>query len=120
LIDTYTKVHPKEIGRLFECMIINEFFKLNHYVKKMFDFSYINADEDSEVDLIIEKARKVIYLVEIKSSKNVKASDIKNLLNYKKDFPNAKCICLSEDKNQRIENEIHFMTWQNGLKFIFG
>jgi predicted AAA+ superfamily ATPase len=109
----------KEYGRIFECFLMNEFFRMNFYKKRMYDFSYINADEDSEIDLIIEKARKVKFLIEIKSSDRVDLEDVKNLLNYQKDFPDAKCLCLSNDMNRRTESGIHFLPWQKGLAEIF-
>jgi len=88
-------------------------------MKKMFDFSYINADEDSEIDLIIERARVVKFLIEFKSSTKVTIQDAQSLINYKKDFPDAQCFCLSRDANERFDNGVFFYQWQTGLKIIF-
>jgi predicted AAA+ superfamily ATPase len=109
----------KEYGRLFEAFVMNEIFRLNRYKRKMFTFSYLNADEGSEIDLLIEKGRRVKYLVEIKSSDRVDPSDVKALLNYKADFPDAECLCLSNDPRDRSERGIEFFHWKAGLNGAF-
>jgi len=109
----------KEYGRLFEGFVINEIIRLNKYYKKYFEFSYLNADEDSEIDLIVEKGRRARFIIEIKSSDRVDMDDVKPLRNYLTDFPEAKALCLSNDIRSRTERGMIFCHWKKGVEEIF-
>lgn len=110
----------KEYGRLFEGFLVNEIFRLNLYMRMFYSFSYLNADEDSEIDLIIEKGKQVKFIIEIKSSDQVDLEDVKPLQNFLPDFPGSRAICLSNDLRNRTEKGVEFLHWQTGICSILG
>ncbi len=107
-----------EWGFAFEHFIICEFFKLNDYFNKDFQFSYIQTKDDLEVDLVVERPGKKTLFIEIKSASRVHIEDFDALSKITK-AAKAKAYVISNDQSVRIENGIHFIYWVNALKEIF-
>ena len=107
-----------EWGFAFEHFIICEFFKLNDYFNKDFQFSYIQTKDDLEVDLVVEMPGKKTLFIEIKSASRVHIEDFDALSKITK-AAKAKAYVISNDQSVRIENGIHFIYWVNALKEIF-
>lgn len=109
-----------EYGDLFETFIINEVIKLNSYLQKRWEFSYLRTtDDDREIDLIIEKPKGKNILVEIKSATKVKNEHLSYFSSIKKDIEHEKAYLLSNDKQEKVVDGIYCLHWQNGLKEIF-
>ena len=79
-----------EYGKLFEQMIVCEFFRLNQYFERNWKFSYLRTGAGVEIDLIIEKNRKETILVEIKSTAKVHDDHISALRGLGSSFKGAK------------------------------
>jgi len=114
-LDVPLKPKTYEWGRAFESLVFNEFVKANSYNKKKFTFSFLHTD-NGEIDLIIEKGRKVVALVEIKSNDSVSQADVKTLQRFSKDFRGAKLYILSLDPRAKKIDGINCMFWQDGIK----
>jgi predicted AAA+ superfamily ATPase len=115
------RLKPKtsEYGHQFESWFINECFRLNSYLEKDFNFSYLRTKDDAEVDLIIEKPDGQIVLVEIKSTSRVDESHLKHLKHFAMDFPEAQLMCVCQVARKEIHQRILVLNWQEALIEIF-
>ena len=107
-----------DYGKSFEHLVILEIHRLNDYYEKMLRFSFLRTGAGVEVDLVVEKGRDVIALIEIKSSKNIISDDLKALRNLRTDFPRAKCYIFCLEKAARDVDEINIIPWQDGIKKV--
>ncbi|MCK5154756.1 MAG: DUF4143 domain-containing protein, partial [Spirochaetales bacterium] len=104
-----------DYGEAFESWFVNECFRLNYYYELDYKFSYLRTKNDVEVDLIIERPGKSQLLVEIKSAAIIDTRHIKNLIHFRKDFPDSEFICASRVKNRQIINGITILPWRDAL-----
>ncbi len=104
-----------EYGLYFEHFVILEIIRLADYYRKQWKFYYLKTKDGSEIDLIIDSARKTLC-VEIKSNKKVSGSDIRHLVNLGKDIPRSKLFCLSRERQKKIINKVSCMEWREGIK----
>lgn len=108
-----------EYGYAFEHFIICEFFRLNSYYKKDYDFSYLKTKDGLEVDLIIDRPGKKVALIEIKSKSKVTERDCQSLNKIAPAFKNCERYLLSNDPIAKKIDGVMAMQWQAGLKKIF-
>ncbi|MDH4466688.1 MAG: AAA family ATPase [Bacteriovoracaceae bacterium] len=115
------ELSPKtyEYGKLFEQYVIVEIFRLNHYYEKNWKFSYLRTGAGVEIDLIIEKSKKEIILVEIKSADHIQEEHLSGLKNFSDDFPTSKKYLLCRAKIARVSSGIKIMNYLDGMKEIF-
>lgn len=106
-------------GKLFEQFIVNEFLRLNSYFEKNWKFSYLRTGAGVEIDLVIEKNRNEIVLVEIKSSHHIHQDHLSSLISLGKEFKSATRYLLCQEKQARIVDGIKIMNWKDGIKEIF-
>jgi predicted AAA+ superfamily ATPase len=108
-----------EYGDLFETFLMNEFFKLRSFLEKRWNYSYLRTKDDVEIDLIIEKPKGKIILVEIKSTDKLTADQFSNFCKIAKDFPESEKYVLSTTQRSFEVDGIKCLHWQEGLKKIF-
>jgi len=108
-----------DFGNLFEQFIILECVRLNSYLRKDFRLSYLRTKDDAEIDLIVERPGKKPLLVEIKSSENVDAVEVRKLARFLDDPAFDKGLFLSRDAQPRVLHDIPIFPWQQGLRHIF-
>jgi hypothetical protein len=53
--------------------------------------------------------------IEIKSSSNIVASDLRGLFSLVKDISNCELFCFSSDETPKIIEGVHCLHWQTGL-----
>ena len=106
-------------GDLFESFIINEIIKLANYFKPEYKFYYLQTKDELEVDLIVERPGQKHLFIEIKSSKNVNAQDIKNINKISNEFGDSYAICLSRDKEIKKIDNVTIYPWQHGIDKYF-
>jgi uncharacterized protein len=106
-------------GKLFEQLVINEFIRLNSYYEKNWKFSYIRTGSGVEIDLVIEKNKSDIVLVEIKSSANIHEEHLSSLVGLGSEFKSATRYLLCQERYSRVVKNIKIMNWQDGIKEIF-
>jgi predicted AAA+ superfamily ATPase len=107
-----------EFGDLFEQFIVLEMHRLNSYFSLDFQFSYLQTNNDLEVDIIIERPGLPTAFVEIKSSESISDADLVSLHSIKKDFPKNQYFCLSNDVNEAVKGGIEILHWKKGLQEI--
>ncbi len=97
-------------GMLFEHFIILETFRLINYAEKAMKLYHWRASSGAEVDLIVEAA-DCLWAVEIKSSPNVKQSDLKGLKSFMSDHPQAVPICVSTCEMPYMAGQFQVIPW---------
>lgn len=108
-----------DYGNAFESWFIFECVARNHYLKKDYKFSFLRTKDDVEIDLIIQKPNGEEYLIEIKSTKNPQAKDLKNLNSLKGAFPQAQFFCVCRVTNNQKWSHIDVISWEQAFK-VFG
>lgn len=103
----------------FEHFIILECFRLADYFRKDFRFSYLRTTSDAKIDLIVERPGQPLLCIEIKSSDDIRPSDIRTFQRLCRDIPNCEAICLSNDKYAKIIDKVTVFPWQQGLQKYF-
>jgi len=109
-----------EFGALFESFIINEIIRLNEYYRTRYEFSHIRLEDDSEIDLVVERPGKETLLIEIKSKDAIHERDVARLGMISKDVKNSRAYCLSTDPVRKQLGPVLCMDWRAGLSEIFG
>jgi predicted AAA+ superfamily ATPase len=109
-------------GELFESFIINEFIRLNSYLRKDFKFSYFNVSDRAEIDLVISRPGNKLVLVEIKSAANTQKHHIQKFVNAAshKHFDNAEKICICRESSSYMIDDVLVMPWKDAFEKIFG
>lgn len=108
-----------EYGKLFEQMVINEFVRLNAYLEKNWKFSYLRTGAGVEIDLILEKNKKEVILIEIKSTSKAHEDHLSALRSLGDSFKGAKRYLLCTEAVAREVEGIRIMNWSKGLAEIF-
>jgi predicted AAA+ superfamily ATPase len=106
-------------GKLFESFIIQECIKLNHYLKKDFQFSYLKTKDGAEIDLIIERPGQSTILLKIKSNKKVYPEDYRHLLHFEQVFSSPLLLVIYSGDDSRLVNGIHILNYKVALEKIF-
>lgn len=70
---------PLEKGRLFEQWFVQEIYRLNEYHQKDWKLYFWRTTHGAEVDLLIEKAGKLIVAIECKAKINITKTDLSGL-----------------------------------------
>jgi len=110
-----------EYGDLFETFVINEFFKIAEALELKWRFSYLRTKDDVEIDLVIEKPRGPLTLVEIKSMKNQPPQEtISAFAKIGREFNKANLYLLTNASQSSLVNGVQCRHWLEGLKEIFG
>ena len=114
------KAKTFSFGQAFEHFIILECFKLNHYFRKAYKFSYCKTKNGLEVDLIVQRPGKKELLVEIKSTDEIRKDHIKTIKHFSKDWTVSHSTQLwSLDRQiQNIEG-VRCLHWKKALRSLF-
>ena len=105
-----------DFGHAFEHFMIQEIIAYLSYNEKKEKLSYWRTSNGYEVDAIIGDARVAI---EFKSSEEVQSKHTKGLKAFEEDFPDAKKIIVSLDRNKRILNGIEVIPAMEFLKMLW-
>ena len=100
-----TEINPgsPEFGHAFEHFILQEIIAYIGYFRPQQNLSYWRTSSGYEVDAIIGNAETAI---EIKSSDEVQSHHTKGLKAFSEEFPDARLIIVSLDKNPRKMNNV--------------
>lgn len=85
-------------GKSFEHYIFLELIAFRSLQRKRFDICYWRTKKGLEVDFILGKAE---FALEIKISEQVHQQDLKGLIAFCEEHPQAKALVISQDKNPR-------------------
>lgn len=103
-------------GHAFEHLIIQELIAYLGYRNSDKALSYWRTSSGYEVDAIIGNG---LVAIEIKSSNEVNSRHLKGLKAFQEDFPNARAIVVSMDKNRRILNGVEVFPALEFLKALW-
>ncbi|MCZ0931893.1 MAG: AAA family ATPase [Oligoflexia bacterium] len=119
-LDIPIKPRTYAFGQAFEHFIILECFKLNHYFRKNYKFSYYKTKTGLELDLIIQRPRQKDLIVEIKSTDEIRKDHIKTIKRLSEDWKQDHLaqVWSLDSQNQKI-NGINCLHWKSALKKYF-
>lgn len=119
IINTFTKRLLSEpipgtelYGKLFEHFIILELTRLIHYCRRPIKISYLRIHSGLEIDLILEEQDN-LFAIEIKSTSLPRTSDVKNLINFKKEYPKAKLYLVCMTPHPYKIKEVQILPWKD-------
>lgn len=108
-----------EYGYAFEQFVILEIWKLSHYYKKNWKFSYLLTKDGVEIDLILDHPKFGIYCIEIKSTMHITTTDLDSFIKISSEIKGATSFCFSKDPVEKKIHHIKCLYWQNGIKELF-
>lgn len=103
---TYLQQGSPEYGKAFEQFIIQELYAYTKYNDDYSQLSYWRTASGFEVDVILGDAQVAI---EIKSSREIYRHHLKGLKAFAEEFPDARKIVVSNEKNKRLMGNIEIM-----------
>jgi hypothetical protein len=108
-----------EYGNYFETFFINEVIRINSYLKKDWQLSFLRTKNNVEVDLIIQTPLGQIIGIEIKSKSNPEYLDFKSGLAALKAFTsNVKFFCVCTGKKARLVEQIEILPFSEMLQLL--
>jgi predicted AAA+ superfamily ATPase len=105
-----------DYGKAFEHFIICEFHRLIRYKKPDWKMFYLRTNDSAEIDLIIERPRQKIILIEIKSTDDIQTLSKQKLIGFKKlcaTISNSEAYLVSRDPNDFWETGIQYIYWKS-------
>lgn len=69
-----------------------------------------------EIDLVIDRPGRPLALVEIKSTSTVTEEDVRSLLGFSEEFPDADLFCFSQDERPKRFGRVRAVHWQQGIE----
>lgn len=105
-------------GEAFEAFIINQIRTQLEYSFKQYQLSFLKTKDGAEIDLIVERAGKPTFLIEIKSASVVREEEVRNLKNFSKDIAASTPLCLYNGTAAICFGEVECVPWQEGIKRI--
>lgn len=104
-----------EYGCLFETFLIQEIIRRIAYKEISLRFSYLMTEGGAEIDLVISQGKKVVALIEIKSSSKIDKKDLTHLRSFKEDFKGAGYYCLYNGTERSLFDGIQIIPWREGV-----
>ncbi len=111
---------PSLLGRLFEQFIINETFRHIRYRQSMVQMFFWRTSSGTEVDLVLEKDKKLIAAFEIKYSENISGTHLSGLRSFLTDHPEVPCYLISRVNSPYSLGQISILPWQHYLELLPG
>ncbi|MDR0829986.1 MAG: ATP-binding protein [Prevotellaceae bacterium] len=99
-------------GNLFENMIFSELIKSRLNKGLPVNFYFLRDAKGNEIDIIIKKANTTV-LIEIKASETQLQSHLKNIVHFRKEFPQTENYLIYAGKEESIYNNIKCCNWRN-------
>lgn len=116
---TELKSSSYRYGRLFETLVVNEMFRAVETRGLQCSYYHYRTNHGQEIDLIIQKnLASAPIAIEIKSSTSPKVSDVRPLISFKEEHPDATCLVLCNTPNQYSNQGMQFVPWSKGLDII--
>lgn len=109
---------PSLLGKLFEQFIINETFRYIKNRKSMVQMFFWRTSAGAEVDLILEKDKKLIAAMEIKYSENISGSHLSGLRSFLDDHPDVPCYLISRVSHAWSAGPVTILPWQRYLELL--
>ncbi|MBU0501957.1 MAG: DUF4143 domain-containing protein, partial [Candidatus Margulisbacteria bacterium] len=104
-------------GRAFEHWVILEIKRLIDYKGLDWKISFFRTSDGAEVDLLLETGKE-LWAIEIKSSSEPRASDLRGLKSFLRDHQVAKSFCVCQTPRPYATDGIEFIPWKDFLKLL--
>ncbi|NDC25020.1 MAG: ATP-binding protein [Proteobacteria bacterium] len=102
-------------GELFERFVVLELYRQESYLNREYRLTFLQTEDDAEIDLVLERPGKPLALIEIKSTHQVREDMVRRLAHFQKDFPKASLYCFSNDPIEKTFGKISALPWRKGL-----
>lgn len=106
-------------GKAFENWVFHELSAHTRYTEMQYELSYWRLSSGIEVDFVLGPGKVAI---EAKGKERITSRDLKGLLNFKKDFPEAKrlmVVCL-EKRMRRTDQGVDIVPYQDFTRLLWG
>lgn len=106
-------------GRLFENLVVTELIKLHALYDAECNIYHYRDDRGKEIDLILQRNPfSTPVAIEIKSHSSPELKDVKELLEFKKQYPDSKCFVLCQTPTSYQDSGLHFMPYLEGIPVV--
>jgi predicted AAA+ superfamily ATPase len=105
-------------GELFERLVVLELYRQESYLNREYRLTFLQTEDDAEIDLVVERPGKPLALIEIKSTNQVREDMVRRLAHFQKDFPKASLYCFSNDPIAKKFGKISALPWRKGLSVL--
>lgn len=106
-------------GKAFEHFFILECKRLKDYQRREDRHYYARTKDDVEIDLLIERSRKELIAIEIKSSDRVDATELRTTHALARDLKANRFIVACREPRARIVEGIEILPWRQVLKELY-
>jgi uncharacterized protein len=107
-------------GNLFESWILQEMIRLNDYAEADYRFHYWRTNTGMEVDIVLSRdATHAQKAIEIKSGTAPTMEDVRGLLSFESENPDAELLCLCRTPRAYRLGSISFLPWKEALDQLF-
>lgn len=112
------QIGSEVFGKAFENWLFHEILAHSYYSEKYYDISYWRLTTGVEVDFVLGNAD---IAIEVKGKERVVSHDLKNLLQFKIDFPQVKhLLAVSLEKHRRLtENGVLILPYEEFLQRLW-
>ena len=107
-----------ERGFLFEQWMLQEAVRINSYYQKDWNFYFWRTSHGAEVDLIVEKANRIIYAFEFKSNTSLSSADLTGLKAFLGDHPRVSSFVVAPVNEPLTMDGIKVITPEQFLKLL--
>lgn len=107
-------------GKLFETWVVLEIIRLSQYADLDWRFHYWRTSTGMEVDLVIRRGSSPVTAIEIKSSTQPGAADLKGLRAFLSEYPKAQPLLLCRTPRAYEIDGIRILPWAEGIAEILG
>jgi len=105
-------------GELFERLVVLELYRQESYLNREYRLTFLQTEDDAEIDLVVERPGKPLALIEIKSTNQIREDMVRRLAHFQKDFPKASLYCFSNDPIAKKFGKISALPWRKGLSVL--
>lgn len=106
-------IHGSQLyEKLFEHFIVLELFRLIQYYHREIKVSFLRYHSGLEIDIILEEGDGLIAL-EIKSNSTPHSFEVKNLINFGKEFPKAKLYLVCTTPRPYEIDHVQILPWKD-------
>lgn len=107
-----------EYGQAFEHFVVHEIDRLQSYLRRDYELSYLRTHDQAEIDLVVERPGQPRALIEIKSTEHVAEDDLRSLSRLSADIADSESFCFSRDPHTKVMRGVHCLPWWQGLEAL--
>ncbi len=107
-------------GEAFEHFFILECHRLRHYQRVDERAYYLRTKDDVEIDLILERPKGELYVIEIKSAHTVDEKKLGGFIKLARELkPKVILIASNEDRPRYLAPDVQVLPWRDVLTMLY-